>query len=106
MQLTFYKIEVILAHRVPVCWENQFLDMSFPAFTFLKGAAVLEDLFTTDARDGCEHPAQFHETGIATSLDVLKRVMSHTFVAFEGGKGHPKCLETNCQFGSDDSTEL
>ena len=80
--------------------------MSLPAFTFLKGAAALEDLFTTDAGDGGEHTTQLHETGETTSLDVLKRVVGHTFVAFEGGKGHTKCLKTGHQFGSDDSTEL
>ena len=86
--------------------KSQFLNVSLPSFTFTEGTLIVLDLFTADAGNGGEHTAQLHETGITSCLEVLKRVVGHPFVAFEGGKGHTKCLETSRQFGSDESTEL
>jgi hypothetical protein len=57
LQLTFSKSWCHLAQVKNVLWcrENQFLDTPFPAFSFLKGATVSEDLLATDAGKGDKH---------------------------------------------------
>jgi hypothetical protein len=86
--------------------EDHFLNVSLPSFAVLEAALIVLDLFTADTGNGGEHTSQLHKTGITSCLDVLKRVVGHPFVAFEGGKGHTKYLETGRQFYRDKSPEL
>ena len=86
--------------------ERRFAELLFPALAVGKWTAPLGDLLTADAGKGGEHTAQLAETGIASSLDVLKRVVGKACTTFEGGVGDAQLLEPPYHHRGQDSSEL
>ena len=63
-------------------------------------------LLTAYPGQGGEHAAELDETGIATCLDVLKRVVGHTLTALKRRGRHPKTLEAGGHLRSQQAPEL